>query len=194
MPRLTKTSLRIQRCAEKATKSARNALLSSLCEDMYNLYRKNKNRLPYGHITSILHRLKPTEPWLTRNVINKAFIKYRKQVAGVNVVIVPTKAANESVIDSEISELSNVSSFEGASEIKWNVGRPAGTTADKKEASEKKVIKAKNEAAKSYASVKKTAKEYGRKVRKGKLKAIIEEVAKKNNIDVDTISPLAIRR
>ena len=141
MPRLTKTSLRIQRCAEKATKSARNALLSSLCEDMYNLYRKNKDRLPYGHITSILHRLKPSEPWLTRNVINKAFIKHQKQVAGVNVVIVPTKAANESVIDSEISELSNVSSFEGASEIKWNVGRPAGTTADKKEASEKKLLK-----------------------------------------------------
>ena len=54
----------------------------------------------------------------------------------MNAVILSTKAENESVIDSEISELRILSSFEGGSEIKWNVRRPAGTTVDKKEASE----------------------------------------------------------
>ena len=90
MPRVTKTSLRIQKYADRATKSSRNALLSSLCEDMYDLYRKNGNRLPYGHITLILDKLKPTEPWLTQNILNKAFMKYRKQEAAMKVVIVPT--------------------------------------------------------------------------------------------------------
>ena len=90
MPRGTKTSLRIQKYTDKATKSSRKALLSSLCEDMYKLYKKNGDRLPYGHITLILDRLKPTEPWLTRNVINKAFINHRKQEAAVSVVVVRT--------------------------------------------------------------------------------------------------------
>ena len=84
---------------------------------MYNLYRKNRNRLPSGHITSILRRQKPTEPWLTRkNVINKAFINYRKQITGANVVIVPTKTSKNGtgkrVMDSEISELSNIKIFD----------------------------------------------------------------------------------
>ena len=144
MPRVTKTSLRIQKFADKATRSSRKALLASLCNDMYKLYTKNGNRLPYGHISVILERLKPTEPWLTRNIINKAFIKYRKhgdvpkvEKAPQQVVVVAGQSkkngSSSSMLDSEISDLSNVSSFEGKSDsVKWNVGRPVGTTAEKK--------------------------------------------------------------
>ena len=98
------------------------------------------------------------------------------------------------MIDSEISELSNVSSFKGGYDAKWNVGRPVGTTAEKKEANQKRKIKARNEAAKSYASAKEIAKQNGKRLRKGELNTIIEQVANKNKIDVDEISPLAIRR
>ena len=147
MPRVTKTSLRIQKFADKATKSSRKALLASLCNDMYNLYTKNGNRLPYGHISVILERLKPTEPWLTRNIINKAFLNYRKRntpkveetvhSAPQQLVVVTGKSMKNdnstSMIDSEILELSNVSNFEGRSDgLKWNVGRPVGTTEEKK--------------------------------------------------------------
>ena len=142
MPRLTKTSLRIQKFADKATKSSRKALLASLCDDMYSLYTKNGNRLPYGHITVILESLKPTEPWLTRNIINKAFLNYKKSNgagAPQQVIVVADKVNSKkdkncsSVMDSEISDLSNVSSFEGISDsVKWNVGRHEGTTAKKK--------------------------------------------------------------
>ena len=147
MPRVTKTSLRIEKFADKATKSSRKALLTSLCDDMYSLYVKNGNRLPYGHISVILKRLKPTEPWLTRNIINKAFLNYRKLDAPKvektshsvpqQLVVVPGKSMTNdntpSMIDSEISELSNVSSFQGRCDgLKWNVGRPVGTTEEKK--------------------------------------------------------------
>ena len=204
MPRLTKTSLRIQKFVDKATKSSRKALLASLCDDMYNLYTKNGNRLPYGHITVILESLKPTEPWLTRNIINKAFLNYKKSNgagAPQQVIVVADKVNSKkdkncsSVMDSEISDLSNVSSFEGISDsVKWNVGRPVGTTAEKKEQSEKKIIAARNEAAKKYASVRINAKKRGKRVRKGELKNIIKECTKKYEIDQDIISPLAIRR
>ena len=98
---------------------------------MYKLYKKNGDRLPYGHITLILDRLKPKEPWLTRNLINKAFINHWKQEAAVSVVVVPTS------LNSEISDLGNVSSCGGGSSTKWNVGRPVGSTSERKETNEK---------------------------------------------------------
>lgn len=122
-------------------------------------------------------------------------MNYRKQEGSVKVVVIPnmTKTGtDESVIDSEMSDLSNVSSIRG-SDTKWNVGRPVGTTAEKKQADENKTIKARNEAAKIYDSAKKFAKENGKRVRKGELNDIIKEVAKKNNVNVENISPLAIR-
>ena len=73
-------------------------------------------------ITLILDRLKPIEPWLARNVINKAFINNWKQRATTKVVIVSTKSTqngiDNTVLDSEISEFSNVSSFGGGSNNK----------------------------------------------------------------------------
>ena len=188
MPRGTKTSLRIQKYTDKATKSSRKALLSSLCEDMYKLYKKNGDRLPYGHITLILDRLKPTEPWLTRNVINKAFINHRKQEAAVSVVVVRTSS------NSEISGLSNVSSCGGGSSAKWKVGRPVGSTSERKETNAKKIIKARNEAAKINASARKSAKKKMKRVPKGELKKIIAEVSKRNNVNVNNVSLIAIKR
>ena len=41
----------------------------------------------------------------------------------------------------------------------------------------------------SYASAREIAKQNGRRVQKGELNTIIEQVTNKNNIDVDEISP-----
>ena len=100
-----------------------------------------------------------------------------------------------SMIDLEISELSNVSSFEGRCDgLKWNVGRPVGITEEKKEENVKNIIAATNKAAKKFASVQKCAKQKGKRVRKGELKKIIKECTEKHNIDNDGISPIVIRR
>ena len=59
---------------------------------------------------------------------------------------------------------------------------------------QKKTIKARNEAAKIYASARKSAKENMKRVPKGELKKIIAEVAKKNNVNANDVSLLAIKR
>ena len=65
MARKTRTSKRAQYCADKAIQSSRNALLAAICEDMYKEFVHNNNRLPYGHVTHLLHELKPKETWMT---------------------------------------------------------------------------------------------------------------------------------
>ncbi len=77
MARKTRTSKRAQYCADKAIQSSRNALVAATCKDMYKEFVQDNNRLPYGHVTYLLHELKPKETWVTRNIINKAFMKYR---------------------------------------------------------------------------------------------------------------------
>ena len=42
----------------------------------------NNNRLPYAYITKILNDLgkQPSFKWLTRNIVNKAFLKYKSDL------------------------------------------------------------------------------------------------------------------
>ena len=89
MVRPTKTSSKAQVYADRALRTSRNALLKDVCEGMYREYIHNNNRLPYGHITQLLKALKPREEWLNRNIINKAFMKFRKDEACRNEVNEP---------------------------------------------------------------------------------------------------------
>ena len=79
--RSTKTSKRVQSYANKAIKSSRKALLEVACEDMQKEFVRNKHKLPYGHMTNLVNELRQREDWVTKNIVNKAFIKYRKESA-----------------------------------------------------------------------------------------------------------------
>ena len=57
----TKTLLRVQKYANRAIQSSRNALLEDVCEGMFEAYLNNGQRLPYGHVTNLLSELQPKE-------------------------------------------------------------------------------------------------------------------------------------
>ena len=164
MARKTRTSKRAQYCADKAIQSSRNALLAAICEDMYKEFVHNNNRLPYGHVTHLLHELLPKETWVTRNIINKAFIKYRaSQKVGLVNKHKTTELPDSIMLEpnvSMISDLSNVSSCK-------KVGRPNGSTTANKETKKKRLIDAKNEVATIYAQmIERTKKNKTDRVRK----------------------------
>ena len=77
--RATKTSQKSQLYANRAVRASRKALLHEICKGMYEAYVKNDNRLPWGHVGGILDELKTSHKWLTRNIINKAFINFMKK-------------------------------------------------------------------------------------------------------------------
>ena len=193
MGRKTRTSKRAQCCADKAIQSSRNALLAAICEDMYKEFVHNNHRLPYGHVSHLLRELKPKETWVTRNIINKAFIKYRadhKVLTIVNEHKTTTEVPDSINIEpnsSMISDLSNVSSCK-------KVGRPSGSTCANKETKRKRLIDAKNEVASRYAKMTEKAKKSKKdRVSKGSLVQLIDDVRRKRNIK-EQISPMAIRK
>ena len=136
-----------------------------------------------------MKELKPSHNWLTRNIINKAFISYRKNLNDKkDSVNVPKIIDVEENSSSSACTISTVSSQGGRS----GVGRPVGSTDDKKYKDEKKFINAKNEISKKYAALKETTKQ-GSRTKKGALKEIIESVSEIRGLDKH-ISPAAIRR
>ena len=185
MARKSKTSKRAEDYTPRAIKSSRKALLNTIVEDMYQEYLENDNQLPYGHVTNLLDELKPREDWVTRSIINKAFIKYKaemkKRLEGKTqqLSILQGFIVGESSLGqtspSMLSELSNVSSTRSS-----NIGRSLGSTQVAKETKRQQVIDCKNEITEMFSDLKKDAKKkQNGRVEKGALNKIIEQVKKK---------------
>ena len=141
---------------------------------MYDSYKKNGNRLPYGHVEVLLKELRPNEPWMTRNIVNKAFMKYRKDLAmekdkkesdngGTN------NTGNQSCYG-EIPENITLSCGSGSGTADSDLtgeyslgserrkgGRPQGSTDNQRIRRERVIIAAKNECTKRFADLKQQA-------------------------------------
>ena len=186
--RKTKNSIKSRIYADRAIRAGRNATLVEICKGMYDAYVRNNNRLPYGHVQELLKQFGDQYSWLTRNIINKAFIKYRKDIKLTQKTTVPSEISLKSTSSSQ----KTMSTMSSSSLPSRSIGRPVGSTDEKKQVAKKKLIHAKNEIARKFAAVKKSTKR-GKCMRKGQLEAIIQEVKVKNDIDSE-ISPSAIRR
>ena len=192
MVRATKTSSRAKIYADRALKTSRSALLKDICEGMYKEFVRNNNRLPYGHVTQLLNALKPQETWISRNIINKAFIKFREDIGCRNELSVPENIGTNS---STCNSSSNISDISNVSSTKSNkIGRPVGTTEAQKLNKRKRLIAAKNEITQKYLLKYNEAKKQKKnRVERGTLVAIINDVKKARKVE-DNISPEAIRK
>ena len=155
MPRKTKNSLELDRLAKRAQRNGRQALLDDICEGMYEKYLRNNNRLPYGHLEGILKALVAKEEWLSRNILNKAFMKYRKKIGlkkaaptadrtAATVTISSSKSTAARSFVPDTIERCSTPSFEsdltpGESESSTRPGRPSGTTVVKQRKKLKKL-------------------------------------------------------
>ena len=140
----------------------------------------NNGKVPCGYVRDIIKRLSPTYSWLTRDVLNKSFKKYKKNKTNVNPIIDTSASCGVTLVSkntvntfnifesiysdiSSGSDLANTGTGSGnidsSSEInqcnkKSKGGKPAGSTMLAKMIEEKKVIVAKNEVAQRYAQMK----------------------------------------
>ena len=188
-------------------KASRKGALDDICSKMYTAMIENNARLPYAYISKLLIDLKksPTFDWLTRNKINKAFLKFKREMVEKeeknsvkNTCIGMDIEANSSGDTALLSDLSGdvpsmmTKSSESIISKRSKGGRPVGTTMKAKEERKINTFKAKNEIAKRFSAVKRNNK-IG-KVRNGTLKQIIKQVKNEFNVNNAEISPSAIRQ
>ena len=77
--RVTNNSRKSQIYANRAIRAGRKALLLDICKGLHDACIQNDNRVPYGHVRELLNEFGEQYGWLSRNIINKAFIKYRTE-------------------------------------------------------------------------------------------------------------------
>ena len=198
MARTTNTSKRIASAAKKAVKAAKAASLTDICISMNEAAKNNKNRLPYGYVTKLLKELKSDLQWLTRNIINKAFLKYRMDLKNGTL---PSSVQICGSHDESLSDISGglengttatnpstIADCNGSKKSKG--GRPVGSTDMSKKAKELLLFKKKNIIAKRFAKVMKS--NHGR-LAKGTLDGIIREETEGTDLK-NKILPDAIRQ
>ena len=143
--RATKTSQKSQLYANRAVRASRKALLHEICKEIYEAYVKNDNRLPWGHIGGILDKLKTSQKRLTRSIINKAFMNFRKKSKSEaeKLEIMRTEINLDQNSSSDVYMMSTISSPEGSDRSR--IGRPLGSTDGKRCKEQRQFIDAKNE-------------------------------------------------
>ncbi len=172
--KITKNSTKSRIYADRAIRPGRNATLRDICKGMYDAYIGNNNRLPYGHVQKLLKEFSAQDSWLNMNVINKAFIKYRREKLTLKTSTIPSKISLKSTSSSK-----NTASPVSASS-QSRLGRPVGSNEEKKQIAKNELVQVKNERACKIAAFKKSTK--GKCIRKGQLVEIIEEVKERNDI------------
>ena len=65
---------------KRAIRESKRAALHQICVLMKEASDGNKGRLPYGYVTKLIRETKDM-PWLTRDIVNKAFLKFKKGTA-----------------------------------------------------------------------------------------------------------------
>ena len=82
MGRTTRNSRKLSKQSRSILKASRKGALDDICVKMHKATVNNNGRLPYAYITRLLNDLKssPGFNWLTRNIINKAFLKFKENV------------------------------------------------------------------------------------------------------------------
>ncbi len=107
--------------------------MKDACEGMYNEFVRNNNKLPYGHVMNLVNELRQRGEWITKNIVNKASIQYRKERTRElrESLETPPPTIPRTICQQSHSVISNLSNTSSTNSHE-NIGRPVGSTEAKK--------------------------------------------------------------
>ena len=172
--------------AQKVVRQNKKACLANLCEVIHKKVTANNGRMPYGYMATFLEENQKTFDWITRDIINSAYTRFKKRR-------LEKHSDREQPTISEIhldAETGNSTSLSDLSESQQNHewsyrakgGRPSGSSNINKRRRNDEIIAMKNDIARDFQKVKTS----GKRTKNGQLRQIIESHKKKRNLeDVD---------
>ena len=177
--RSTNTSRNASILAKRAAKSSKKAALTEICILMKAASDNNNNRLPYGYVTKLINETNDMA-WLTRDTVNKAFIKFKKDLENSD-----DNCMEITLSSSQGSTISDLSTSFSAGTLlldeRKGPGRPKGSTIDSKRKQKEKGYVVKNLITKKFSSMKYQAKLDGKRCKPGTLEKIINKEKSKYN-------------
>ena len=175
--------------AQKVVRQNKKACLANLCEVIHQNVTANNGRMPYGYMSTFLEENKRSSDWLTRDIVNSAYTRYKKRRLELHSDR-KQPTISEIQLDTQTSAFSNSTSLSDLSESQQHHGgsycakggRPSGSSNGNKRRRKDEIIAMKNDIARDYQKVKAS----GKRAKKGQLKQIIEWHQKKRKLeDVD---------
>ena len=145
--------------------------------------------MPYGYMSTFLEENKRSFDWLTRDIVNSAYTRFKKRRLEFHSDC-KQPTISEIQLDTQTSAFSNSTSLSDLSESQQHHGgsyrakggRPSGSSNGNKRRRKDEIIAMKNDIARDYQKVKAS----GKRAKKGQLKQIIEWHQKKRKLeDVD---------
>ena len=166
----------------KAERQNRESTLIAICENIHEEVLRNDGKMPYGLLSLLAREWHSKFPWITRNVVNKRYIKYRKeQIEG-----------REIMVDATSEQTNDVSSISTGVDAR-KPGRPKGTTDKLKFENEQLRTDLTNEITAEYSKLMTEAVNLKKKVKRGTLCELIDREKREKGVDF-VINHQTIRR
>ena len=194
MARKTMNSQNASDDAKRLVRENKKSVLENLCRNIHEQVKNNNGRMPYGYMRTILHENKSLFEWLTRDVVNSAYTRFKRRLRDhsekqpVKEIHLVDQQISSSV--SDLSESAHQNSTVGSS-CRKRGGRPSGSTNNNKRKRTESIIAMKNDITREYCEFKKRK---TNKAPKGVLEEIIKKHKKKRNLEDVPIKPSTIRQ
>ena len=170
---------RAKALSHRAERQNRECTLIAICENIHEEVQNNDGKMPYGLLSLLAREWHSKFPWITRNVVNKRYMEYKKeQIGGMEIVIG--------------SEDTNISSISAGVDAR-KPGRPKGTTDKHKLENEQLKVDLTNDITHEYNRLMIEAINRNRKVKRGTLSELIERMKRERGADFE-IKQHTIRR
>ena len=82
MTRKTSTSKAAAADAKRSVAATKQAVLKALSKCLHEVAKKNNGKLPYGHMQSYVKENRRLYDWVTRDALNSAYTRYKKDLLG----------------------------------------------------------------------------------------------------------------
>ena len=154
---------RAKALSNKAERENREATLIAICKNIHEEVQNNDEKMPYGLVSLLAREWHSIFPWITRNIVNKRYMRYKKnQIGGMEILVQPTS-----------SEQKNISSISGGVDAR-RPGCPKGTTDKSKMLNKQMKVDLTNEITEEYHKLMMAAINSNKKVKRGTLCELID--------------------
>ena len=194
MARKTLNSRHAAEDGKRLLRENKRAVLENLCKCIHSRVQKNNGRMPHGYMKTLLEENKNDFNWLTRDIVNSAYCRYKKRLKLHSEHQQPVdeiRLIDQQKLSTSMSDLSESQQKSTGTSCREKGGRPCGSTNMNKRDKRESAIAMKNDIAAEYLNVKKRKK---RRISKGVLEEIIQKHQKKRGLEDVPVNKSLIRQ
>lgn len=176
MARNTLNSQNASADAKRLVRENKKSVLVNLCRCIHRRVQNNNGRMPHGYMKTILDENKSSFEWLTRDIVNSAYTRFKKRLKdhSEQQPVKEIHLADQQIFTSvsDLSESAHQNSTVGSS-CRQRGGRPSGSTNNNTRKRTESIIAMKNDITREYIEFKKSKKS-------NTPKEVLEEIIKKH--------------